>query len=177
MSVSHFSGFDTLDSDFQYKIGESVLGVVKCHRDLGVKVNRDPKFHLHVSEIVRKAAGLSNSLLRATVNKSPKFMAALFVTHIRPILDYCSTVWNVGYAGDLTLLEGVQRRWTKNIDAMQGLSYTERLKSLNLFLIKGKLLLSDLIKNWKTLCCELPGFDLPVLFQSSLEEGTRGHSF
>ena len=36
---------------------------------------------------------------------------------------------------------------------------------------------SDLIKYWKTLCCELPGFDLSVLFQRSLEERTRGHSF
>ena len=102
-----FSSFDTLDGDFQYKIGESVLEVVKCHRDLGVKVDRDLKFHHHVSEIVCNAAGLSSSLLRTTVNRSPKFMVSLFVTHIRPILDYCSTVWNVGYAGDLALLEGV----------------------------------------------------------------------
>ena len=60
---------------------------------------------------------------------------------------------------------------------MQGLSYTERLKLLNLFSIKGRLLRSDLIKHWKTLCCELPGFDLSVLFLRSLEERTRGHSF
>ena len=85
-------------------------------------------------------------------------MIALFATHIKPILDYCSTVWNVGYAGDLTLLDGVQRRWTISIDGMQGLSYTERLKSLNLFSIKGRLLHSDLINYWNTLCCELLGF-------------------
>ena len=60
---------------------------------------------------------------------------------------------------------------------MQGLSSTERLKSLNLFSIKGRLLHSDLTKYWKTLCCELPGFDFSVLFQRSLEERIRGHSF
>ena len=73
-------------------------------------MDRDLKFHHHVSEIICKAAGLSSSLLRATLKRSLKFMVALFVTHIRPILDYCFTVWNVGYAGNLALLEGVQRR-------------------------------------------------------------------
>ena len=113
---SHFSDFEILDDGFQYRIRDSILEVVKCHRDLRVEVDRDLKYHCHVTKLVCRAAGLLNSLLHATVNRSPKFMTPLFVTHIRPILDYCSTVWNVGYDGDVTLLEGVQRRWTKNID-------------------------------------------------------------
>ena len=88
----HFPGFDSLDGDFQYKMSNSVLEVVKCHRDLTVKVNRDLNFHHHVSDLVCKAAGLSRSLLRATVNSNPKFMIAFFVMQIRPILDYCSIV-------------------------------------------------------------------------------------
>ena len=98
----HFSGFEILDDGFQYRIGDSTLEVIKCHRDLGVGVDRDLKFYCHVTKLVCRAAGLSNSLLQATVNRSPKFMTTLFVTHIRPILNYCLTVWNVGYAGDVT---------------------------------------------------------------------------
>ena len=89
-----------------------------CHKDLGVVIATGLKFHCHVSELVPKAAGLPTSLLRATVNRNPEFMITLFVTHIRPIADCCSTLWNVGYAGYLSLLESVQRRWTKNIDGM-----------------------------------------------------------
>ena len=136
---------------------------------MGVEVDSGLKFHFHVSELVCKAAGLSSSLLRARVNKNPEFMITLFVTHIRPIIDYCSTVWNVGYARDLALLESVQRRWTKNIDRMQTLAYTERLKSLNMFSIKGRLLRSDLTKYWKILCSDSVGFDLSGLFQRSVE--------
>ena len=75
------------------------------------------------------------------------------------------------------MLESVQRRWTKNIDGMQGLSYGERLKFLNVFSIKGRLLRSDLIKYWKILCSDSGGYDLAGLFQRSLEERTRGHIF
>ena len=102
-------------------------------------------------------------------------MVTLFVTHIRPILVYCSCVWNVGYSRDTSLIESVQRGWTKNFDRLQGLNYKERLKSLKLFLIKGWLLRSDLIKYWKIICCDVAGCDLTVLFQRSLEERTRGH--
>ena len=73
-------------------------------------------------------------------------MVALFVSHVRPILDYCSCVWKVGYVSDLTLLETIQRRWTKRVVGFSNLSYSERLRSLNLFSIKGRLLRSDLLK-------------------------------
>ena len=58
----------------------------------------------------------------------------------------CIMVWNVGYEGDTSLIESVQRRWTKNIDGLRGLTYRERLKSLKLFSTKGRLLRTDLIK-------------------------------
>ena len=57
------------------------------------------------------------------------------------------------------------------------MSYSERLRSLNLFSIEGRLLRSDLIKYWKVVCCDSEGFDLSVLFQRSREERTRGHKF
>ena len=95
---------------------------------------------------MRKAAGLASNLLRFTVNRSPEFMVVLFVSHIRPISDYCSCIWNVGHVSDLALLETVQRRWAKNVVGFSNLSYAERLRSLNLFSIKGRLLRSDLIR-------------------------------
>ena len=103
-------------------------------------------------------------------------MVALFITHIRPILDYCLCVWNVGYV-DVTLLESVHRRWTKQIDGMSNLSYGARLRSLKLISVRGRLLRSDLIKYWRIICCDLAGFDLSVLFQRSGEGRTRGHRF
>ena len=173
----HFSGWNAVSDDLQCKITNTALDFVECHRDLGVLINRGLKFHNHVGDVVRKAAGLANSLLRSTVNRSPEFMVALFVTHIRQILDSCSCVWNVGYVGDVPLLESIQRSWTKKIDGMHNLSYGERLRSLQLFSIKGRHLRSDLIKHWMIFCCDLARFDLSVLFQRSREERTRGHRF
>ena len=146
MRFSRFAGWNNIGGDFEYELDGVALEVVTHHRDLKVVVDRDLRFHNHVGEFVRKAVGLSSSLLIATVNRSPEFMVTLFVTHIRSILDYCSCVGNLGYGRDTSLIESVQRRWSKNIDGLQGLTYKERLKSLKLFSIKGRLLSSDLFK-------------------------------
>ena len=103
-------------------------------------------------------------------------MISLYVAHIRPLLDYCSTVWNVGYVGDSQIVENVQRRWTRSIDGMAGLDYGARLRRLDLFSVKGRMLRSDLIKYWKILRGDADE-SLGGLFQSAPRVGTRGHAF
>ena len=103
-------------------------------------------------------------------------MVPLYVSHIRPLLDYCSTVWNLGYRGDLVKLESVQRRWTSEILETTGMEYAERLRYLNLYSVQGRLLRTDLIKIWKTFHSEL---DLGLLdiFDRRSHESTRGHRY
>jgi hypothetical protein len=158
-----------------YTLGDSVLRLVDCHRDLGVVVSDTLKFHLHIKHLVRNAAGLAGNLLRSTVCRSPDFMVALFIMHVRPLLDYCSVVWNTGYVGDLRLLESVQRRWTRHVDGLQGLEYGERLRRLNLFSIMGRLLRADLIKCWKVLSGQGECAEMSALFCLAGHGVTRGH--
>lgn len=98
---------------------------------------------------MHKAAGLSQNLLKSTVCGTPEFMLALFRTHIRPIVEYCSCVWHTGYRGDLRILESVQRRWTKRILGMSNLDYQCRLRALDLYSVQGRLLRADIIQCWK----------------------------
>ena len=90
-----------------------------------------------------------NQVLGATACREADFMLSLFVSHIRPLLDFGSVLWNVGYVGDIMKLERVQRRWTREINGMNGLAYGTRLRRLGLFSIYGRLLRVDLIKLWK----------------------------
>ena len=85
-------------------------------------------------------------MLRSTVNRDANFMVELLKTHIRPIMDYCSCLQNVGYLRDLHLLESVQHQWTKQVSGGENLEYGDRLHSLGLFSIYGRLLRADLIK-------------------------------
>ena len=103
-------------------------------------------------------------------------MVSLFVVHIRPIIEYCSSVWNVGYMGDIRLLESLQRRWSREIAGCSHLSYEDRLVKLDLFSVAGRLLRADLIKMWKAFHCEID-VGLPSMLSRATYPGTRGHRF
>ena len=127
--------------------------------------------------MVRKAAGLAGNLLRSTVNRDPDFMVTLYTSQIRTIIDYCSCIWNVDYLGDLHLLEGVQRRWTKQVDGLADLDYGARLHALRLFSGCGRLIRADMIKCWKTFHCLEDNVGLASVFSLAPVVGTRRHRF
>ena len=151
------------------------LLAVESHRDLGVLVDSSLKFHVHINAIVGKASALANQILRGTVCRDMDFMVTLFISHIRPILDYASSVWSVGYVGDLVKLESVQRRWTREVKDMSRLAYGRRLKLLHLFSIRGRMQRSDLIKVWKAFNAEVD-VGLAGLLERNFHESTRGHN-
>ena len=159
-----------------FTMGGNPIKSVVSAVDLGVTVDSSLKFHDHIATVASKAGGLATNLLRSTLNREPSFMVSLFISHVRPIIDYCSCVWNTGYAADIRRLESVQRRWTRQVDGLQGLDYGRRLTILNLYSIKGRLLRSDIIKYWKIFhgkCAIMPR----DIFVPPPSERTRGHPF
>ena len=110
-------------SDSGYKLNGISLSLARSHRDLGVLVDVSLRFHLHVNSVVQRATSLINQLLRATVCRAPDFMVTLFVSHIRPLIDYCSSVWNLGFIVDSRRLESIQRRWTREVAGFSMMDY------------------------------------------------------
>ena len=164
-----------IDEPF-YCIDGRALRVVDSYKDLGITVDKKLKFHAHIRTTVGKAGSLMNDLLRATVCRSPEFMVTLFVSHIRPILEFSSSVWNTGYLGDIRLLESLQRRWTRNVMGMENLEYGDRLRRLGLFSVYGRLLRIDLVNIWKSFHSDID-IGLDRLFEMAPHVGTRGHSY
>ena len=158
-----------------YKIEGVFIDFVSSYTDLGVTVQNDLKFHSHIHAKAGRVGNLMTNLLSSTLNRCPDFMCNIYVSHIRPLIDYASSLWNMGYIGDMKLLEGLQRRWTRSIDGMSGMTYGERLRKLDLFSLQGRLLRADLILVWKMFNgkCAIP---VNNLFSLSTNTATRGHS-
>ena len=76
-------------------------------------------------------------------------MLTILKSHIRPIIEFASPVWATYFIEDLRALESVQRRWTKEVDGLRDSPYDTRLRELDLYSIKGRLLRSDMILCWK----------------------------
>ena len=104
-------------------------------------------------------------------------MCNVYITHIRPLLEFASPVWNTGFVGDSKLLESVQRRWTKRIDGMWEMGYGDRLACLGLYSARGRLLRADMLKYFK-IFNGLSVITPSDLFQlSPAASRTRGHRY
>ena len=167
-------GGDVGDATYTLQ-GESIQWV-SVYRDLGVTVDNKLKFHVHIRAVVGRAGGLMSNLLRSTKCRTANFMLRLFISHIRPTIDYCSTVWNTGYLGDIRLLESLQRRWTREIEGLGNQEYSTRLKSVGLYSVYGRLLRLDLLKVWKSFNSERETA-LSDIFTPNEGQVTRGHRF
>ena len=159
-----------------YYIHGNPIPFSDCSRDLGVLVDKDLRFHSQIRSAVNKASGLCANLLSSTLCRSREFMLALYLNHVRPILEFGSPVWNLGFLGDLRLLEGVQRRWTKKVEGLEELPYDQRLRELDLYSVKGRLLRADLLKCWKIFHGKC-GISPEDLFSLNSRGVTRGHRF
>ena len=65
-------------------------------------------------------------------------LLTLFTSLIRPIVEYCSVVWDPSKITDISLLESIQRSATAKISSLAHLNYWERIKELNLFSLQRR---------------------------------------
>ena len=92
-----------------YRIGNNPIEFMLSHSDLGVCIDRTLKFHTHISRNVAVLNGLTSNILSCTLSRDKDFLLNIYISDERLKLEYASCLWNVGYLGDVRLMERVQR--------------------------------------------------------------------
>ncbi len=103
-----------------------------CERDLGVTVSANLKWHEHCSIISARANRVLGMLGRTFMCRDPRVWKMLYISLVRPHLEFASSVWNPTHLCDIRQLESVQRRATKMARGFRKLDYGQRLKLLEL---------------------------------------------
>ena len=88
-------------------------------------------------------------ILRSITSRSSDILIPLYKALVRPILEYASVVWCPYLKKDKERIEMVQRHFTKNVEGLNTLSCTERLRKLNLPTLEFRRLRGDLIETYK----------------------------
>ena len=100
-------------------------------RDLGLRYSVDFNFSSQVEFQVAKATSLSFHILRNFHLRETRL--ALFVSHIRPLLEFCPSISGHLTQGCLAAVERVQRRFTKLILSNEpDMSYESRCNHLRI---------------------------------------------
>lgn len=138
-------------SEYEYFLGNETIPVKNCERDLGVFFSNDLSFHNHISKLCESANLRCSFIFRCFSSRSKDFLCKLFVTYVRPILEYCSSVWYPVTLRDIDMIENVQRSFTRRIYGFASLSYFERLVACNLDSLENRRLCADLAMTYKIL--------------------------
>ena len=94
---------------------------------------------------------------------------------VRPILEYCSSIWFPLYKGDANEIEKVQRRATKIVPSLSNLEYPQRLRALNLTTLHYRRKRTDILQVYR-LIHQIDKVDINQFFTFN-DNPTRGHAW
>ena len=90
-----------------------------CEKDIGVMGDENLNFRTHIQLNVNKANSIVGLIRRSFTYLDETMFKLLFMSLVRPHLEYASSVWNPYMSKDIDLIENVQRRATKIIPGLK----------------------------------------------------------
>ena len=99
-----------------YIINNTALNSVKEHKYLRVMMNKSMSWSGHIQEIINKASKTLNFAKRILHQCTSSVKKTAYITLVRPILEYASTVWDPYQQYLINNIEMIQRqaaRWVK----------------------------------------------------------------
>ena len=135
----HFSTKST-NSPVYLDPSDSPISAKDHIKDLGVTVSSDLSWSAQIDKVIASCRKQSAWILRTFSSRDILTMRTLWISLIRPLIDYCSPLWspNPTSYGQIDRLEGVLRSFSKNVDGLRDLNYSERLQALNLHSIQRR---------------------------------------
>ena len=134
---------------YSYSLCNSPITTRSEISDLGVIVDSNLNFTSHINSIVSKAHVRANLILRSFQSKRDQSLIKAFNTYVRPLLEYCSSVWSPLFKKDIIKIESVQRRFTKRLPGYKHLTYPQRLRKLNMESLEVRRIRNDLLLAYK----------------------------
>ena len=143
------------NSNQDYVFNNVTLESIEAEKDLGVLTSCDLTWTQHIKSCISKANSMIAWVTRNLVVRELSVMRNVYKTMIRPHLEYCAQLWSPpaihGNWSSIIELENVQRRFTRLIDGIGTLSYSERLQALQITTLAERRIRGDLIETFKML--------------------------
>jgi hypothetical protein len=125
------------------------LEATTVERDLGVLVSDDLKVRAQVEAAASIANRTLGRLKKSFRSRGLQLWRTLYLTYIRPHLEFAVQAWSPHLRSDIAILEQVQARATKTIASIKHLPYELRLQRLGLTTLEKRRVRGDLIEQFK----------------------------
>ena len=125
------------------------LNKSNSERDLGVIFSNNLKWKDQTLTCVGKANQMLGMIRKGFTRLDTRLLKTLYVTFVRPLLEFAVPVWSPYQKSDIDLLEGVQHRATRLIPSLKKKTYENRLKTLGLTTLTDRRQRGDMIQLFK----------------------------
>jgi hypothetical protein len=156
-------------------LDDKLLPVLTSVSDLGVTIDCNLKFSIHINGIISKAKQRIYLLFKSFFTRNIALMVTAYKTYVLPILEYCSSIWSPSNLGDIDRIEDVQRFFTKRLVGLWHCSYENRLIACSLSSLELRRLHNDLILCYK-IVHKLICLNFSDFFETDANTRTRGHN-
>ena len=118
-----------------------------CEKDLGTFMDRSLSFDTQRKEQIKKATRMVGAIRRAFKYLNSVTFVKLYKSLVRSHLESNVCVWYPYKIKDIIQIKSVQKRATKLLPEMKGLSYQQRLEHLNLPTLEFRRCRGDMIRD------------------------------
>ena len=162
---------------YQYTMNNLQLTTCNQIRDLGVIIDENLNFSVHIDTVARKAGLVSNIIFHNFKCRDVRFLAMAYAAYVRPILEYANESFFPKYKKDLCKLENVQRSYTRRIPALREMTYRQRLSKMGLETLELRRIKSGLIFIFKYLNNYVSLENNRLISRSTTSRSTRSHKY
>jgi hypothetical protein len=118
--------------NFCYNLSNFQINHQQFVKDLGVTVSSNLTYHKHIEYVVSAAIKKIYIISKCFQSRDISALRQIFVSFIRPSLEYCSFVWNPWSNSEIAYLENIQERFTTLAYQSAIPPYAQRLRDFNL---------------------------------------------
>ena len=129
LHVLHLGKYDRL---LQYASDGCRIDTAQNVSDLGVDIDCNLIYDTHINIIIGKTYARVSVFFNGFASSSQLILRQAFITYVRPVLEYASSVWSPYLLKHINDIEKLQKRFTGYIYSIPHLSYPERLAAIDL---------------------------------------------
>jgi len=144
--------------------------------DLGVVVDLQLRFNEHIATVTCNVHQRANLIQRCFTSKNSDLLITALKTYSRPILEFNSPVWSPRLMKNILQIESIQRKLTKRMPGLSGLTYYSRQQTLNLQSLEVRRLRADMLLVCKVIL-GLVHINSNTLFTSRNPPHLWGHKY
>ena len=140
---------------YEYFLNDMALEETNMEKDLGIYVTSNWRSSAHVAKAAAKANSVLGRIRHTFTFMNKHIFLKVYPSLVRTHLEYAVQAWSPQLKKDITVLEKVQKRATRLVPELRGLSYEQRLVQLGLTTLEERRRRGDLIEVFKI----MHGFD------------------